>query len=238
MEKNSFPEQCGASIDVNKIIRVEYEDPVYVRGALKAQKLWREDPLWSQFYHPAEKVTVGEVESYERILEQFRHMDIEPKARFVTIDELKQRYPSVFQGMAFNGLKKAYVNPTSGWADATPALAKILEICEEYGVEKVQATAKRILFDPAGHCAGILTEDGQIFTATHYILATGAHTPELLANSAPDRQDFRVENRLMASGCVEAVVKLDPAQRKQLANLPITVHDIGEIYGSFSIQIV
>jgi FAD dependent oxidoreductase len=31
IEKSSWAKQCGASIDVNKIIRVEYEDPVYLR---------------------------------------------------------------------------------------------------------------------------------------------------------------------------------------------------------------
>jgi sarcosine oxidase / L-pipecolate oxidase len=233
IEKSSWAKQCGASIDVNKIIRVEYEDPVYLRLALRAQKAWRETPPWSEFFHPAEKLTVGELDSQKRILARMHQLGIDTDASIISVDETKQRYPGIFEEMAFHDCRETYLNPHSGWAEATPALAKVIEEAVQLGVDLVQANVSRILFNNSGDCVGVLTEDGVTYTASRTIIATGADTAKLLADSAPNSEAFRVENRLMGSGCVEAVVKLSPAQREEFANLPITVHDVGDVYGAF-----
>ena len=101
------------------------------------------------------------------------------------------------------------------------------------GVELVRATVSRILFNDAWDGIGVLTEDGVTYIASRTIIATGADTAKLLADSAPNSEAFRVENRLMGSGCVEAIVKLNPAQREEFANLPIIVHDVDDVYGAF-----
>ena len=89
------------------------------------------------------------------------------------------------------------------------------------------------MFNDLGDCIGVLTEDGLTYTASRTITATGADTAKLLDDSAPNREAFRVENPLMGFGFVEAVVKLKPAQREEIANLPITAHDVGDVYGAF-----
>jgi sarcosine oxidase / L-pipecolate oxidase len=233
IEKSSWAKQCGASIDVNKIIRVEYEDPVYLRLALRAQKAWREETPWSDFYHPAEKVTVGELDSQKRILARMHQLGVDTDASIISVDETKRRYPGFLEEMAFHDCQETYLNPDSGWAEATPALARVIEKAVHLGVELVQATVSRILFNDSGDCIGVLTEDGVTYNASSTIIATGADTAKLLADSAPNSEAFRVENRLMGSGCVEAVVKLNPAQREEFANLPIIVHDVGDVYGAF-----
>ncbi|KAL8798783.1 MAG: hypothetical protein Q9182_006395 [Xanthomendoza sp. 2 TL-2023] len=230
MEKSTWADQCGPSVDVNKIIRVEYEDPTYLQLAIRAQKVWREDTFWSQFYHAAEKLTVGELESQKRIYAQMREIGITDDACFLSIKETKQRYPKL-KGMAYHDLKETYLNPNSGWADGTKALKRTIDECVKLGVEQVHATASRILFNDLGDCLGVLTDEGEVVTATHTIIAAGASTPKLLADSAPGRKGFRVEDRLMASGCVEAVVKLTAEQHNSMNSLPITIHDIGPIYG-------
>lgn len=236
MERSTWADQSGASVDVNKIIRVEYEDPVYLKLAHRAQKLWREDTFWSQFYHPAEKLTVGELESQKRIYAQMCELGIDDGARFLSVEETRDRYPHLRQ-MAFHDLEETYLNSDSGWADGTKALEHAVDECVKLGVKQVHATASRILFGSSGECIGVLTDDNQVFHATHTIIAAGSQTPKLLADSAPSPDKFRVENRLMASGCVEAVVKLTPEQHKDMASLPITVHDVGPIYGQSHIQL-
>ncbi|CAL8582134.1 hypothetical protein XPA_007806 [Xanthoria parietina] len=230
MERSTWARQSGPSVDVNKIIRVEYEDPTYLQLAVRAQNVWRQHSFWPQFYHPAEKLTVGELESQKRIYAQMHQMGITDGARFLSIPETKQRYPDL-QGMAFHDLEETYLNPDSGWADGTRALKQTIDECVKLGVEQLHATASRILFDDKGDCLGVLTDEGDVVTATCTIIAAGAHTPKLLADSAPGRKGFHVEDRLMASGCVEAVVKLTAEQHSDMNNLPITIHDIGPIYG-------
>ena len=44
-------ESAAASFDLNRIIRVEYDDPLYIELAVKAQAVWRSHPLYSHFYY-------------------------------------------------------------------------------------------------------------------------------------------------------------------------------------------
>jgi sarcosine oxidase/L-pipecolate oxidase len=47
----AIPHRFTASWDWSKIIRADYADLLYVKLALEAKKLWREDPLYNEFYH-------------------------------------------------------------------------------------------------------------------------------------------------------------------------------------------
>jgi len=96
----------------------------YLRLALLAQKVWREESPWSEFFHPAEKVTVGELDSQKRILARMHQLGIDTDASIISVDETKRRYPGILEEMAFHDCQETYLNPDSGWAEATPALAK------------------------------------------------------------------------------------------------------------------
>ena len=46
-----FPSQKGASWDLNKVIRADYEDIFYIPKALEAKEAMKWDPLFKPFYH-------------------------------------------------------------------------------------------------------------------------------------------------------------------------------------------
>jgi sarcosine oxidase / L-pipecolate oxidase len=172
---------------------------------------------------------VGDLDSQKRILARIHQLGIDTDASIISVDDTKRRYPGILEEMAFHDCQETYLNPDSEWAEATPALAKVIKEAVHLGVELVQATVSLILFNDSGDCTGVLTEDGVTYNASRTVIATGTDTAEILADSAPNSEAFRVKNWLMGSGCVEAVVKLNPAQRQEFANLPIIVHDIGDV---------
>jgi sarcosine oxidase/L-pipecolate oxidase len=51
LDRSPFPNPSAAGHDLNKIIRADYQDIFYMRLALEAQKLWRSDPIYKEYYH-------------------------------------------------------------------------------------------------------------------------------------------------------------------------------------------
>lgn len=51
LDSSPFPSPRSASADLNKIIRADYPDPFYMAMALKAQEMWRHDPIYKPYYH-------------------------------------------------------------------------------------------------------------------------------------------------------------------------------------------
>lgn len=231
IDRKTFPDKSAASSDLNKIIRTEYDDPVYMRLALEAQKSWREDPLYVSFFHEATLVSLGNPDISRRIIKRYGEWGVEPEACMISVAEMKQRYKGLLDQTSLHSEREVYVNPRSGWANASLALADVVACAVQAGVEAVEATVTQILFDLAGNCTGVRTADGKDYIASDVILAAGIGIIELLANSVPDRSDFRVEGRLMGAAVVSAVAAPLPEQRVQLSSLPIFVHDVGEIFG-------
>ena len=232
VEKDDIPSQSAASTDLNRIIRTEYEDLTHMRLALKAQQAWRDDSFYSSYFHSAEMVMLDKTDSPRKIIEMFRALGVEPNARMISKCEIKHRHRGLLDEMAFYEADEAYVNPDSGWVEASNALKHVLRAATEAGVEFKRATVKKLLFNKEGDCTGVKCIDGEIITATHIVLAAGVNSIELLADSALERSDFRVENRILGAAVVKCVAKLREEQHRRFDALPISVHDVGDIFGN------
>ena len=127
----------------------------------------------------------------------------------VSVDEMKLCHLTIFDGMALEGRKDVYIDPKSGWAEASSALKLIIETALSEGVEAIQATVKNLTLDCLENCTGVHTEDGRALRASHTILATGAETIGLLADGTLGHRGFRSENRLFGAGVVSTLVELD-----------------------------
>ena len=51
LDRTAFPNPSSASFDLNKIVRSDYHDIFYMKLALEAQELWRNDSLYKPYYH-------------------------------------------------------------------------------------------------------------------------------------------------------------------------------------------
>lgn len=169
-----YSNQSAPSYDANRIIRTEYEDLIYLELALRAREIWTSDPLYSKFFHACEQVSLEDSDTAHTIFQHFRRLGVEREPRMMSVNEMRSRHPNFFDGMALEGLEEVYVNPNSGWVEATPALEMVIKTAVSEGVKAMQATVTNLTFDDLGNCTGAQTDDGQTLSASHTILATGA----------------------------------------------------------------
>ena len=81
--------------------------------AVKAQDRWRNDPLYSRFYHESGIVKIETGDNGKKMVENFKELGIDSPAHLVDVDTLKKQYP-LFRDTNFNSAKDCYINPSSG----------------------------------------------------------------------------------------------------------------------------
>lgn len=144
---------------------------------------------------------------------------------------------TLFKGADWRGVKEVFVNVTSGWAEATKAVSKVVAAALEAGVESLAGDVERLLFDENGGCVGAKTTDGREILAKKVILSTGAGTAKLLADSAPERADIQSGDRITAAAVVTGVVKLSSEQMETFGKAPNFIHSVGEVLGKCKFHI-
>jgi sarcosine oxidase / L-pipecolate oxidase len=102
----------------------------------------------------------------------------------------------------------------------------------DLGVTYVEGTVSKLLFDSDGDCLGIETTDGRQLKASNIVLATGANTPKVLADSAPDRAEMQVEDRILGAAVVTGAVRLTDIQMQHFGTMPVFIHRGGDISGA------
>ena len=233
-----LPSPCplAASYDVNKIVRADYGDKFYMELALQAQHEWRTDPLYSQFYHESGMVNVEGTGLGRRMLQNYKELGVSTKAVVIGPEELKERYP-LFWDTDYSAAKDCYVNPESGWAEAASSVKAVTQAAVDDGVEYVEGTVSRLLFDDQGDCFGVELKDGRIVKASKLILSIGAGMAKLIADSAPERPDMQVDDRIIGAAVLTGFVKLTPSQIMEYKDMPLFLHRVGGVSGN-SIQIL
>ncbi len=106
----------------------------------------------------------------------------------------------------------------------------------DLGVEYVTATVSKISFDTSGACLGAQTTDGQVLTADHTVLCTGAHTAQLIADSFPDRPELQVSGRLVAAIAAMGAFRVPKNQMNKFQDAPILVNLMGGYLSSFPFE--
>lgn len=94
------------------------------------------------------------------------------------------------------------------------------------------ATVERLLISDGDVCYGVLVSEkgGKTYKliAKKVILCTGADTPRLLAESAPDREDIQPGVRLQTVGVPMGIYMLDRDAMVDFDNAPVVVKSVGE----------
>ncbi|KAJ9425735.1 FAD dependent oxidoreductase [Fusarium oxysporum] len=145
----------GSSVDISRVIRVEYADPFYGKMATEALDGWTGQ--YSQHYHQSGFVMLTDA-SGNSFVEQSKESN---KTLGGTLEEyenahdIRKQFPAVQSRL--DG-KKAYFNKTGGWADAeSSARGRALSL--RYNDKKV---------------TGVNVAEGDTIPAAQVIIATGA----------------------------------------------------------------
>jgi sarcosine oxidase/L-pipecolate oxidase len=232
-----FPSRQGASNDENKIIRADYDSLFYCELALEAKKMWENDLLFKTFYHQPGMINTRKLG--RMIIENYETLGVNHRCEIIDSEELAKRYGGLFAGVDYSNVDEIFVNPQSGWAEATKAARNVVEAAMTNGVQCVEGNVLRLVFDKNGTCTGVQLNsgpphapvDGRILSADRVIVCTGAGTAKLFADSAPDRAELQVEDRITAAAVVTGFIQLTPTQIERFKNCPIFVHDGDNVKG-------
>jgi glycine/D-amino acid oxidase-like deaminating enzyme len=116
-------------------------------------------------------------------------------------------HPSLFH------ISTALLNPTSGFARASDAMATMLRLCQDAGVRFEVGDARRLLFRD-DECTGVELQDGRRLSSPLIVLACGGWTPTL----CPDLRDF-----MTATGQVVATVRLTEDEMPSYSKMPVMI---------------
>jgi len=136
------------------------------------------------------------VKAYERILGQGKS-----PIGLIKPECAKARLDDIFQDGDWTGVTCSTWSPEGGYADGG-AVARVIRSAIKLGVWHIPQAVTKLDFDGQGDCSGFTTENGTKLTGEKVILCTGAHTPSLLATSAPKRPEIHAGHRMVATGLV------------------------------------
>lgn len=231
IDQKPAPRPLAASYDYNKVVRTDYGDLFYMRLMLKSRQYWEERPLYKRFYHKCSLVNIDSTDLGKRIVENYAKLGEPSEAKVIKLKELKTYFSGLFEDADESDIHDCYVNFRCGWAEAAPALQAVVDAAVNNGVQYVEASISRLLFDD-GACIGVQSSDGKTLKASRIILCTGAGTAKLIADSAPTRLDLQVKGRIVAAAVISGTVKLTPAQAQKYQNVPIWIHSVGKTVGT------
>lgn len=227
----TFPCSLAASHDFNKIVRADYGNAFYCKLALEARECWKNDPLYKAYYHQPGMVVLDDTGLGRKIVENYKSLNSNSEARVFAPKEMKTMYDGLFGDADYRGVEEIFLNPQSGWADATLAVQKVIEVAVSEGVTYIAGDVEKLVIDESGICTGVKIKHGGTFSAKNVILSTGAGTAKLLADSAPQRAELQSGDRITAAAVITGFVQLLPEQMKRFEKAPAFIHSVGEVLG-------
>lgn len=223
LDRHQPPVADGSSVDVSRIIRAEYGDPLYAALATEALVGWR-GPKYSPFYHESGFVMLAEHKDqpyFAKCSEQRKTRNQDGRSEQVqeftaaeTDVAVKELYPGVQADLA--GLVAVH-NPRGGWADAAAAIQALAQSCSLAGVSFITGRRGTVvgLKRDGQRVVGVCVASGQELLAAQVVLAIGAWTNRLVEG---------VNHAMVASGQPIAFVQLTAAEAATLQPSPVLIN--------------
>ena len=217
--------RVAASWDWNKVVRADYDDLVYCKMGIEAQDVFKSDPLWKPYFYETGIYWICRSDYAQDVINNYKKLGRKAELSAVPVGEARKMYNGLFDNADYNGVKEVLVNKTSGWAAAGDCLQAVTREAVKLGVKYVTAEVAALQFDGRGSCTGIGTKAGDVLSASHVILSTGAYTSKLLEQSAErsGNNDLRAGPRIVAGGITTGMVKLDEKSYGKYASMPVGV---------------
>lgn len=231
VDTTAFPNPRAASHDVNKIVRDDYPDKLYMQMLKRAMPMWRNHELYKAWYHEVGMLRADPSKFGEESMLSYKEAGVHNESRFLSVDEVRRRWNGAFATADFDGLERILYNPTVGFAEADKALEAVVREGVDQGVDYVIGVMTRLIFGVNGECTGVALQSGESLYADKVLLATGARTAALLAQSAPDNSDLHAGDRLLATGAVSFYAKVHGAQKERLSVIPVLKNCLPQVKG-------
>lgn len=226
----AFPSPRAASHDINKIVRDDYPDLMYMRMMVKAMPMWRNNNLFKQWYHETGVLRADPSDFPAKSMEAYKKLGIPNDSEMLPVEEVRRRWNGIFATANFDGLSEVLYNPTVGIAEADKALAAVVQAGIDCGVTYVVGEMDKLVIT-SGECTGVSLKSGRVLHAEKVLLATGARTGMLLAQSAPDNKKLHIGDRMEATGAISFYAKLTPELHKKYSEIPVLKNCLKQVKG-------
>ncbi|KAH7348024.1 fructosyl amino acid oxidase [Pyrenochaeta sp. MPI-SDFR-AT-0127] len=228
--KVSLQGKHAAAIDTNRIIRTDYESPLYCNLANEAIHPWFWNIAVQGHFHKTGWVVLDKKEGgfgdavrktfKERGGDYTRDVDVEELRKYDVIKDLKGE-----------NYGKGYFNPEAGWCDAESATASFTKVATNNGVKRLTGEVQELLYShKEARIEGIRTKDGRIIKADKVVLAAGAWTSSLLSpveDSLEIDEKGRIERQITAVGRLSAYYTLGEQETQAFIDSKMPVVVIG-----------
>jgi sarcosine oxidase / L-pipecolate oxidase len=223
MDRTPFPCPMAAGHDLNKIVRADYTDVMYMKLALEALDIWRNDPLYNQHFRQTGMLYSYDRETCEEIVRNYEKLLGKGHAlsKYMDPAEARVKFGGVFRDAKWERVEQCLWSPSAGWVDSAAALKSVIQEAVDIGVEYVEETASKLLLDEHGACVGAQTQHGLELKASRTILAAGANIHLILAESAPDRPEIHAGDLLIAVGAAMCAFKVPDDQMAKFKDCPV-----------------
>ncbi|POS75228.1 hypothetical protein DHEL01_v206382 [Diaporthe helianthi] len=242
-QDNEIPSRYSAANDLNKIMRVEYEDPWYTNLTIEASEAWK-TPLFSPFFHrvgflhcvsgKAEQKAVDTLNRFRGAAENHPGL-----RRFVVpLDSKDDIQDATWQLQGPLPGWKGYLNRFDGYTHAADALRAVHRAAKTRGVrfvlDRTTGAVEEIVYDMGGSSSssssssssnsgkrakGVRTKDGRFHPASLVIVAAGAVASRLVAGAG---------QFVHAKSWSVAHIQLTPEESSSLRGIPVVyARDLG-----------
>ncbi|KAK3390090.1 FAD dependent oxidoreductase [Podospora didyma] len=239
IDTTTYPNPGAASHDVNKIIRPDYADLDYMKLMAEVMPCWQTDELYKPFYHEVGVVRVDSSSFSDDVMKNYDIMYPDDKtqipAKWLSVEEARVLSGGPLRDANYGGVDKVFWNPASGWAAAAKALEAVVGTAIKAGVQYSSLGVKRLIIDdPDGSakCTGVVLGNGEVLKADVILVAAGAHTAVLLADSAPKSEKIQAGDRLLATGAISFYLTLPEEKIKDFVNCPVVKNSEEHTKGS------
>ena len=236
IDRSPSPPEPAAAIDINRVIRTDYANPLYCNLAYEAIHDWFWHIELTGQFRMVGWLMLDEAGSdlSKRIRQAFSDRGSDG-TEDIPLKELAERW-NVLKGTETEGFDSAYLNPDAGYCNAAGATHNIMQAAMDKGVKRVTADVTELLLDrDSGRIEGAKTSDGQKYTADKVILAAGAWTSSMLSpveDALDIVEEDRIEQQVKATGAVAAYYKVSKEEVQQMddVKMPVVVYgQLGEV---------
>lgn len=207
------PVPDGSSVDISRIIRTDYADPIYSRMATEAQALWQTE--YSDQYTQCGFVLLSDTPNHPYIEECKQNLASasQPFTSLENGNQAKSAFPSLSGDLSKT---TGYLNAAGGWANAAGAIEVLAMRCAQAGVSFITGPRGTVtqLQRRDNVITGVNVVSGPPLTAKHIILATGAWTSTLIPTY----------ESVVATGQPVGFIQLTPTEAERLKDLPVCIN--------------
>lgn len=216
LDISSVPTPRSAATDYNKMLRVEYANPMYARLSVEALKSWENNPLYKDYYKKTGRLVLSPFKKANRARLIYDKIGAENVKRLGVnqrIIELKSgkeigKLIPEFKGNKLPEHLIARYNIDSALGESGKSLEAVYHECVKLGA--------KFIFGEAGHITRIeegrvFTDNGKMYRADKIIVCCGANTSSLV----------NMDHIVTAIGHFVSHVQLTDEQYERYKNMPI-----------------